>query len=109
MTATRFIAGLVRKGVELRLDRGQLRYRATRGVLTPSLLEEIAERKAEIIASLDEHKQYIRPSIAQERLWFFEQLGSESLVYNLPIAVELEGSPDIDALQRSINKIIQRH
>lgn len=48
-------------------------------------------------------------SFAQERLWFLSQLEPESLAYNEPRALRLTGLLNVEALERSLNAIIQRH
>ncbi|NJO96370.1 MAG: amino acid adenylation domain-containing protein [Pleurocapsa sp. CRU_1_2] len=48
-------------------------------------------------------------SYAQSRLWFLEQLESESGVYNTGGAVRLVGVLDVAALAASLNEIVQRH
>ncbi len=48
-------------------------------------------------------------SFAQQRLWFLCQLESDSPYYNIPAAVRLTGSLNIDALKQSLNDIVRRH
>ena len=48
-------------------------------------------------------------SFAQQRLWFLDQLISNSTAYNCPGSVRLEGRLDLEALERSVNEIIRRH
>ena len=48
-------------------------------------------------------------SFAQQRLWFLCQLEPDSPYYNIPAAVRLTGSLNIDALQQSLNDILRRH
>jgi amino acid adenylation domain-containing protein len=48
-------------------------------------------------------------SFAQQRLWFLDQLAPGNLFYNIPTAVRLEGSLDVEALARSLNEIVRRH
>jgi len=48
-------------------------------------------------------------SFAQARLWFLQQLQPDSPAYNVPAAVRLEGSLNLDALQESLNEIVRRH
>jgi amino acid adenylation domain-containing protein len=48
-------------------------------------------------------------SFAQERIWFLDQLNSNSAVFNVPLNVQLSGAIDTDALRRSVNEIIRRH
>jgi amino acid adenylation domain-containing protein len=48
-------------------------------------------------------------SFAQERLWVFEQLEPDTGAYNIPRVLRLAGPLDVIALERSINKIVERH
>jgi amino acid adenylation domain-containing protein len=48
-------------------------------------------------------------SFAQQRLWFIDRLESGSAFYNIPVAVRLSGRLDVEALQRCVNQITQRH
>src|ERR1043166_7636145 len=50
-----------------------------------------------------------RLSFAQERLWFIDQLMPRSPAFNVPMAVKLLGSVDVDALQRAVDEIVGRH
>ena len=48
-------------------------------------------------------------SLAQQRLWFLEQLRPGSPVYNIPLAIRLKGPLDLEALARSLDEIMRRH
>ncbi len=48
-------------------------------------------------------------SYGQQRLWFLEQMESGTAAYNIPAAVHLKGSLNIEALQKSFEAIIKRH
>ncbi len=48
-------------------------------------------------------------SFAQMRLWFLDQMEPGSALYNIPTAVRLQGNLDIASLDKSLNKIIERH
>ncbi|MFN2529808.1 MAG: amino acid adenylation domain-containing protein [Pyrinomonadaceae bacterium] len=48
-------------------------------------------------------------SFAQERLWFLDQLESESPFYNVPSAFRLAGSLDEGSLRRAFDAITMRH
>jgi amino acid adenylation domain-containing protein len=48
-------------------------------------------------------------SFAQQRLWFIDLLVPNNSFYNIPIALRLTGSLDIDALLRTLNEIVRRH
>ncbi len=48
-------------------------------------------------------------SFAQQRLWFLDQWQPNSALYNIPAAVRLIGLLDVDALERALGVIVQRH
>ncbi|MET0649250.1 MAG: condensation domain-containing protein, partial [Pyrinomonadaceae bacterium] len=48
-------------------------------------------------------------SFAQQRLWFLDRLSPEAASYNVPVAYRIEGRLDVDALERSLNRIVERH
>ncbi len=48
-------------------------------------------------------------SFAQQRLWFLHQLDPNSSVYHVPAAFILKGELKVEALSRSLNRIIERH
>jgi amino acid adenylation domain-containing protein len=50
-----------------------------------------------------------RLSLAQERLWFLEQLDPGKPTYNVPAAVRLRGALDEDALGRALHEVVARH
>lgn len=47
--------------------------------------------------------------LAQERLWFLEQLEPGNPFYNVAIAIQLCGTLDVAILQQSLNEIVKRH
>jgi amino acid adenylation domain-containing protein len=48
-------------------------------------------------------------SFAQQRLWFLYQLDPKNTNYNMPGAVQITGSLDVAALERSVSEIVRRH
>ncbi len=48
-------------------------------------------------------------SYAQQRLWFLDQLEPNSSFYNVPLALHLAGDLQADIVEKSLQKIIQRH
>jgi amino acid adenylation domain-containing protein/non-ribosomal peptide synthase protein (TIGR01720 family) len=53
--------------------------------------------------------QHLPLSFAQQRLWFLEQLEPGNAVYTISIAARLRGPLHVNALQKSLAEIVQRH
>ncbi|MFN6441574.1 MAG: amino acid adenylation domain-containing protein [Nostoc sp. DedSLP01] len=120
-----FVRHLTSLGIELEADGERLRCHAPEGVLTPTLRQEIAGRKTEIILLLQQAKQVkaahqfsiqkvprdgeLPLSFAQQRLWFLNQLSPDSRSYNLLLIMRLEGSLNIAALEQSLSELVRRH
>jgi amino acid adenylation domain-containing protein len=65
-------------------------------VLIPAITAEIRPKRIPL-------------SFAQQRLWFLDQLLPNQSLYNIPMALRLKGQLDIDALEKALDYIIQRH
>ena len=48
-------------------------------------------------------------SFAQQRLWFLDRLEENQALYNVPRALRLIGSLDVEALTRALNELVIRH
>jgi amino acid adenylation domain-containing protein len=48
-------------------------------------------------------------SFGQERLWFLSQLEPDSPFYNVPAAVRLAGRLDVEALEKALIRVVERH
>lgn len=48
-------------------------------------------------------------SFSQKRLWFQNQLDGSSAAYNIPVTIQLDGNLNLNALQRAVETIVQRH
>jgi amino acid adenylation domain-containing protein len=48
-------------------------------------------------------------SFAQQRLWFLDQLEPGSAFYNIPAAVYMKGTLNVEVLERSIQEVVRRH
>ncbi|MBE9228589.1 amino acid adenylation domain-containing protein [Phormidium sp. LEGE 05292] len=125
MKLNQFVAELTERGVKLWAEGDQLRVRAAKGVLTPELRDELALHKAELVKLLHNNNATQRDadlpllrvsrtgnlpvSFAQEGLWFLSQLEPTNPFYNEVLALRLQGTLNVVALEKSLNKIIQRH
>lgn len=110
--------------VNISSKRGSLHIDAPKGVLSPGLRSELAERKEEIVLFL-ERASFSSPgrpaivavprerdlplSFAQERLWFLDKLEPGRAVYNIPLYYRLNGRLDRDAFKYSLERVFQRH
>ncbi|NOK12218.1 non-ribosomal peptide synthase/polyketide synthase, partial [Corallococcus exercitus] len=48
-------------------------------------------------------------SFAQQRLWFMDQLQPGTPLYNVPMAVRVEGALDVAVLERALREVVRRH
>ena len=109
MSTTELLSTLLRRNIELRVESGNLRYRAPKGALTPSLRDALKANKEAIVAQLPAGKRVLLCSYAQERLWYLHGLYPETAVYNVPVAWHFSGMLNIEALQQSLQAVIERH
>lgn len=125
MNTFEFLAYLRSVDVRLSAAGEQLHLSAPKGVLTPALRAELAERKKEILTVLDEADQakpYTLPpispscrvgnlplSFAQQRLWFFVQLEPGTPTYNVVTAFQLKGLLNVTVLEQSLAEMGRRH
>jgi amino acid adenylation domain-containing protein len=63
-----------------------------------------------VFDALPNEAAYMVPaSFAQQRLWFLDQLEPQSAAYNIPTSVQLNLPLDVEALERSLDALIERH
>lgn len=53
--------------------------------------------------------QRVPLSLSQQRLWFLDQLDGPTATYNMPIAVRLSGTLNLEALTSTLQTIVDRH
>ncbi|WP_375498297.1 amino acid adenylation domain-containing protein [uncultured Nostoc sp.] len=124
-TIHEFLSELRHLDVKLWVEGSSLRYRAAKESLTPDLLAQMRERKAEILEFLlqansvsSNNLPYILPNIrdgklplsfAQQRLWILEQFDPGNSVYNIPLAYRFTGSLNVVLLEQCLVEIVRRH
>ncbi|MBE9125473.1 MULTISPECIES: non-ribosomal peptide synthetase [unclassified Coleofasciculus] len=122
MNTIEFLSYIRSLNIRLYVDGARLRCQAPQGAITPSLKAELAERKSEIIAFLNQAKtnsaQTIQPisrdrnlpvSFAQQRLWFLDKLEGQSAIYNISKVLRLSGKLNLTALEQAFQVIVERH
>jgi amino acid adenylation domain-containing protein len=112
MNVVEFIKDIEAKGVELWVEDDRLRYRSAKDVLTPAILTELKQHKAEILELYKEgaKNSFLYPlSYAQHALWFLYQLAPASAAYNVGFTARIRSRVDVPALQRAFQSLIARH
>ncbi|WP_406270143.1 amino acid adenylation domain-containing protein [Nocardia sp. NBC_00881] len=56
-----------------------------------------------------ERPERVPLSLAQQRMWFSNQFGTDSAANNVPFAIRLSGALDVGALQAAVADVIERH
>ena len=125
MNAADFHSRLRSLGVDIVAENGRLRVTAGRGRLTPELQTGIAERRAELLALLEEQKwdraAFSAPelmrlssggavplSFFQERLWVLQRLEPDNTACNM-VVIWPGGGYDQTQLTAAIRDVVRRH
>lgn len=104
-------------------DGGELKVRAKKSDLTTEILEQLRERKSEILAFFDnindkeeyrsiqktEGKEVYHLSPAQKRLHYIHELANDSTAYNMTQVVKVEGKLDHDRLNSAFDQLLTRY
>ncbi|WP_111977559.1 non-ribosomal peptide synthetase [Algibacillus agarilyticus] len=127
MSAAILLSELEQLDVRLSVDEGQLRFSAPKGALDNVLMQRLRDNKADIITILEQRNlekswdeqpipildrnQGAPLSFSQQRFWFLDQLdqGNSATFVMPPIVLRFEGNLNIDALENSLNDVVQRH
>jgi amino acid adenylation domain-containing protein len=120
-----FLSYLSTLDIRLWAEGDRLRYNAPEKVMTPELLAQLRERKAEILECLKKTEtvllsrtriqktpdaEHYPVSHAQQRLWLLCQMGDDNNVaYNMPASLLFEGKLNRNCLTDAFNELIRRH
>src|SRR5580698_9655524 len=115
---------LFNSGARVWIEHDRVRIKGPRGVVTDEIRRELKAHEGEIrdwlketvkahavhsVLERAERPERLPLSYAQQRLWFLDQLGGTSTEYNMPGALRLRGKLDEEALEKAINRIVERH
>jgi amino acid adenylation domain-containing protein len=65
--------------------------------------------EAPSITPLSGDRSRVPASFSQQRLWFVDQFSEESEVYNIPYAVRIQGTLNVDAFRQALSGLAARH
>ncbi|ADL52202.1 amino acid adenylation domain protein [Clostridium cellulovorans 743B] len=77
--------------------------------LLAKYIDEADRNQYVAIDKITEEEEYYQVSSAQKRIFILEDIEQGGLMYNMPGALVLEGSLDIEHLENSFRKLIDRH
>ncbi|AJQ94154.1 non-ribosomal peptide synthetase [Gynuella sunshinyii] len=115
------LAKLHQQHIKVTAEDGQLKLDAPKGAMTPELLQQIKDHKADILAYLQSSSQQdnrievvdrgvpLPLSFAQQRLWLVDQMEGGSSHYNVCSAFEVDGGFDVALARQAFQSIIDRH
>lgn len=116
---SKLVSKLASMGIWVWIENGELCYRAPKGSMTPTLLDELTQCKQELLAVLanklsapitSSHRYAPIPvSFGQQRLWMLDQLAPGNPAYNMLCPVKLSGRLHKYCLARAINAVVTRH
>ena len=115
---------LYEKNIKVNLENGNLKLNIPKGFDVSEVLVEVKKNKEDLIAFIGQRVQLntnfktIEPSItkshyvlssAQKRLYFLYEFDKDSLAYNMPQAVKLEGNLDKHYLSKVFRQLISHY
>ncbi|MCO7224319.1 non-ribosomal peptide synthetase [Pleionea sp. CnH1-48] len=125
MTALKtFLEQLLAQNVAVYVDNGKLKTRGEKGALSAQQVEFIKQNKEQLIDFLQQEHFGVEqqanhiPALnasqapltsAQQRLWFLDKMEGSSVEYHLPYCMRVKGRFDLEAAEKALNQIVQRH
>ncbi|GAA0710921.1 hypothetical protein GCM10009430_00030 [Aquimarina litoralis] len=103
--------------IGIKVEDGNLKINAPKGVLTKDIVDDIKVNKDQLITLLSssagipkaEKKEYYPLTPSQQRLWVLSQMDNGNTAYNIFGAYELHGILDENRLSVAFNSIVKRH
>ena len=117
-----FIAQLHAADIHMQLAGEQLKISGARQQLSSDILEQIRDRKVDIINALKgysykkysnipliEDQEYYNVSYAQRRLWIIHQLEEGKSAYNTLSISGFKGAPEPRMLEKAVQQLMDKH
>ncbi|MGB3464643.1 MAG: condensation domain-containing protein, partial [Cyclobacteriaceae bacterium] len=107
-------------GIKLKLSGDRLKVKAPQGVMTPILHDLISDNKEELVMLLRElgmvakinkaaQKPFYPLSSAQRRMFILHEFDKDSVAYNMPETIRLNGVFSPDRLENAFKNLLARH
>ena len=112
MNVVELLKELSTRGMRIWKDGDRLRYRVSEEALTPDLLDSLKLHKQEILDLLQDGvspARFYPLSYGQKGLWFLYRSAPQSPAYNVGFTARIDSIPDIAALRRAFQTLINRH
>ncbi|CAH9057856.1 D-alanine--D-alanyl carrier protein ligase [Pseudoalteromonas holothuriae] len=123
------LASLYEKNIAISVVDAKMKLKAPEGVLTPEILAQLKQHKAELLSLLLQLEQsgatlsgaerimpierkpmdWLSVSFSQQRSWLLEQVNHGSASENMPCTLEITGKFDLHIAECAIQKIVARH
>ena len=118
------IKKLTDAGIYVFVENGKLKTRSNTGAMTPEIIHLIKGHKQELLDYLLNQEAVVSSptqkidslglssaplSFSQQRLWVLDQIDGSSAHYNMPAALRLSGQLNVDALEKALTTIVERH
>ncbi|MEN7551662.1 amino acid adenylation domain-containing protein [Rapidithrix thailandica] len=120
MEILQLVKKLKNAGVRLQVVGDNLKVQATKGVISPELIQEVRKHKAGLLSILSAEspkdtipkasKQQDYPlSVAQEGIWALSQDMAGSQAYHMPIVLRLHRKIHSHILEEALQHMVERH
>lgn len=106
------VASRIRDAFAIELPVAQLFQHRTVQALSSRIDDVVREQKGlqPLLAITPRNSNEPAPmSVAQERMWLTHELAPESKAYNIPVALELNGPLDVEAIEQANDALRTRH